>query len=113
MGPDTTVVLYGGNNSWFADYWYWFLTYRDFDNIKMLDGGLLKWRLEDRPMTTEVPSCESTGGMIDGADRPQFRALRDEVLESSEIPHTWMSDRQRSSQARNWRPTISPKSKRT
>ena len=80
VGPDTTVILYGGNNNWFAAYGYWLLRYRGFDNAKLLDGGRLKWNIEGRPMTTEVPSHERTEVTIDGADRPEFRALRDEVL---------------------------------
>lgn len=80
VGPDTTVVLYGGNNNWFAAYGYWLLRYRGFDRVKLLDGGRLKWNIEGRPMTTDIPTHEPAGVTIDGADRPEIRALRDEVL---------------------------------
>ena len=43
VGPDTTVVLYGGNNNWFAAYAYWLLKLRGFDNVKLLNGGRKKW----------------------------------------------------------------------
>ena len=46
VGPDTTVVLYGGNNNWFAAYAYWILKLRGFDNVKLLNGGRKKWELE-------------------------------------------------------------------
>src|SRR2546425_3595751 len=39
VGPDTTVILYGGNNNWFASYAYWYLKYQGFDNVKLLNGG--------------------------------------------------------------------------
>ena len=80
VGPDTTVVLYGGNNNWFAAYAYWLLRYRGFDSVKLLNGGRLKWNMEARPMTEEVPSYEAGGVTIGGDERPGLRALRDEVL---------------------------------
>ena len=80
VGPDTTVVLYGGNNNWFAAYAYWILKLRGFDNVKLLDGGRKKWELESRPLTQEVPTHAATGLTIDGSDRPEIRALRDEVI---------------------------------
>ena len=51
VGPDTTVVLYGGNNNWFAAYAYWLLKLRGFDDVKLLDGGRKKWELESRELT--------------------------------------------------------------
>jgi len=79
--PDTTVVLYGGNNNWFAAYAYWLLKLRGFDSVKLLNGGRKKWELESRELVTDVPTHGSTGYRIDGAERPQLRALRDDVLE--------------------------------
>ena len=80
VGKDTTVVLYGGNNNWFAAYAYWLLKLRGFDKVKLLNGGRKKWELESRELTQEVPSHKSTGFTITGAERPEIRALRDEVL---------------------------------
>jgi len=80
VGKDTTVVLYGGNNNWFAAYAYWLLKLRGFDNVKLLNGGRKKWELESRELTQEVPSRKATGFAIEGAERPEIRALRDEVL---------------------------------
>ncbi|HXV71616.1 MAG TPA: sulfurtransferase [Acidimicrobiia bacterium] len=77
---DTTVVLYGGNNNWFAAYAYWLLKVRGFDNVKLLDGGRLKWNVEDRQKTTEVPEIESTEFSISGPERPELRVFRDDVL---------------------------------
>jgi thiosulfate/3-mercaptopyruvate sulfurtransferase len=80
VGDGTTVVLYGGNNNWFAAYAYWILKLRGFENVKLLNGGRKKWELESRELTQDVPSHDPTGIAIGGAERPDIRALRDEVL---------------------------------
>jgi thiosulfate/3-mercaptopyruvate sulfurtransferase len=80
VGPETTVVLYGGNNNWFAAYAYWLLKLRGFDNVKLLNGGRKKWELESRELTQDAPTYQPTGLTIQGAERSSIRALRDEVL---------------------------------
>jgi thiosulfate/3-mercaptopyruvate sulfurtransferase len=75
-----TVVLYGGNNNWFAAYAYWLLKLRGFDDVKLVNGGRKKWELESRELVQEVPSPAPTGYTITGPDRPAIRALRDEVI---------------------------------
>ena len=80
VGRDTTVVLYGGNNNWFAAYAYWLLRYLGFDNVKLLDGGRKKWELESRELTTDVPEHEVTDFTIKGKVRNNLRVLRDDVL---------------------------------
>ncbi|MCH7844367.1 MAG: sulfurtransferase [Acidobacteria bacterium] len=77
---DTTVVLYGGNNNWFAAYAYWLLKYRGFDNVRLLNGGRQKWELDGRELVGEVPAFDKSDFQFIGASRPEFRALRDEVL---------------------------------
>jgi thiosulfate/3-mercaptopyruvate sulfurtransferase len=80
VGPDTTVVLYGGNNNWFAAYAYWLLRYLGFDNVKLLNGGRKKWELESRELVGDVPSFAASDYTLKGKVRKDFRALRDEVL---------------------------------
>ncbi|MDP9327523.1 MAG: sulfurtransferase [Actinomycetota bacterium] len=80
VGPETTVVLYGGNNNWFAAYAYWLLKLRGYDDVKLLNGGRKKWELESRELTNDVPTYPSTGFAIAGSDRPEIRAMRDEVI---------------------------------
>ena len=80
VGPDTTVILYGGNNNWFAAYAYWVLKLRGFDDVKLLNGGRKRWELESRELTQDPPSVSGTGFSISGGERDQIRALRDEVL---------------------------------
>jgi len=79
----TTVILYGGNNNWFAAYAYWILKLRGFDAVRLLNGGRKKWELESRELVTEVPAYRGTGYQIRAAERPGIRALRDEVLVSA------------------------------
>jgi thiosulfate/3-mercaptopyruvate sulfurtransferase len=76
----TTVVLYGGNNNWFAAYAYWILKLRGFDRVKLVNGGRKKWELESRELTQQLPGHRPTGFVISGPERPEIRALRDEVL---------------------------------
>jgi thiosulfate/3-mercaptopyruvate sulfurtransferase len=80
VGSDTTVVLYGGNNNWFAAYAYWLLKLRGFDEVKLLDGGRKKWELESRELVQDAPAYAASDHVLLGDERPQLRALRDEVI---------------------------------
>ncbi|MDX6554134.1 MAG: thiosulfate/3-mercaptopyruvate sulfurtransferase [Miltoncostaeaceae bacterium] len=80
VGADTTVVLYGGNNNWFATYAYWLLRYLGFDRVKLVDGGRKKWELEGRELTTEVPEIAAAEPGALEAVRDELRAFRDDVL---------------------------------
>ena len=81
VGPDTTLILYGGNNNWFAAYAYWLLRYLGYGNVKLLNGGRKKWELESRAMTNDVPSFTAPTLKIDAPVNGDFRAFRDEVLQ--------------------------------
>jgi thiosulfate/3-mercaptopyruvate sulfurtransferase len=80
VGPDATVILYGGNDNWFAAYAYWLLRYLGFDGVKLLNGGRKKWELESRELVQHVPSFAETDIELTEPVRAEFRALRDEVL---------------------------------
>src|ERR671921_806785 len=81
VSNDDTVVLYGGNNNWFAAYAYWYFKLYGHDNVKLLDGGRKKWELDSRELVDEVPSRDKTSYK---AKEPNadIRAFRDEVVES-------------------------------
>ena len=79
--PDTTILLYGDNNNWFAAYAYWALKYYGHDRVKLIDGGRVKWEQEGRAYSTEVPSFESSSYSFQGSPREDVRAYRDQVLE--------------------------------
>jgi thiosulfate/3-mercaptopyruvate sulfurtransferase len=79
ISNDQTIVLYGGNNNWFAAYAYWFLTYHGHDDVRLLDGGRKKWELDARELTKDVPERPTTDYKAkDGDDT--IRAFRDEVV---------------------------------
>ncbi len=81
VNDDSTVVLYGGNNNWFAAYAYWVLRYLGFGNVKLLNGGRKKWELESRQLTQETKSYPQGNVSVTGPIVGDFRALRDEVLD--------------------------------
>jgi len=79
ISGDDTVILYGGNNNWFAAYAYWYFKIYGHDNVKLLDGGRKKWELDSRDMVTDVPSRPATSYRVKEQDR-SIRAFRDDVL---------------------------------
>ncbi len=81
IGNDTTVVLYGDNNNWFAAFALWLLKYYGHDKVVLIDGGRKKWVAENRPLTTDVPSYPRTSYKIAKVDE-KLRAKRDFVLET-------------------------------
>ncbi|HSJ51058.1 MAG TPA: sulfurtransferase [Actinomycetota bacterium] len=80
VDAETTVVLYGGNNNWFAAYAYWILKLRGFDNLRLLNGGRKKWELESRELTQEVVAHPENQITLTAPEREDIRALRDTVL---------------------------------
>ena len=77
--PETTVLLYGDNNNWFAAYAYWALKYYGHDRVKLINGGRAKWEAEGRELTTEVPSYPAVQYSFPRAVDETVRAYRDEV----------------------------------
>jgi thiosulfate/3-mercaptopyruvate sulfurtransferase len=80
--PDTTVLLYGDNNNWFAAYAYWALKYYGHDKAKLVNGGRVKWEAESRPYTTDVPQVTPTDYVFAGEPREDLRAYRDQVRDA-------------------------------
>ena len=60
IANDHTVVLYGGNNNWFAAYAYWYFKLYGHEKVRLLDGGRKKWELDSRELVTEVPERPKT-----------------------------------------------------
>jgi thiosulfate/3-mercaptopyruvate sulfurtransferase len=79
ISSDDTVILYGGNNNWFAAYAYWYFKLYGHDKVKLLDGGRKKWELDSRDMVTDVPSRPATSYHAKEQDR-SLRAFRDDVI---------------------------------
>jgi thiosulfate/3-mercaptopyruvate sulfurtransferase len=79
ISNDDTVILYGGNNNWFAAYAYWYFKLYGHQSVRLIDGGRKKWELDGRPLVTEVPDRVETVYSATEQD-PSIRALRDDVL---------------------------------
>ncbi|SNQ50026.1 putative thiosulfate sulfurtransferase [Frankia canadensis] len=79
IANDDTVVLYGGNNNWFAAYAYWYFSLYGHADVRLLDGGRKKWELDGRELTAEVPTrAETTYAASE--PRTDIRAFREEVV---------------------------------
>jgi thiosulfate/3-mercaptopyruvate sulfurtransferase len=81
IGNEDTVVLYGGNNNWFAAYAYWYFRLYGHRDLKLMDGGRKRWELDTRPQTTDATSRPRTDYHATDPDLT-LRAFRDEVLAS-------------------------------
>ena len=76
---DTTIILYGDNNNWFAAWAFWQIKYYGHGDVRLMNGGRVKWVAEDRPLTTDVPNHGAkTYRASDGNE--SIRAYRDQVL---------------------------------
>ncbi|WP_059005815.1 sulfurtransferase [Streptomyces specialis] len=79
IGNDDTVVLYGGNNNWFAAYAYWYFKLYGHADVRLLDGGRKKWELDARELVEDVPQRAATEYRAKEQDT-SIRAFRDEVV---------------------------------
>ena len=79
IANDDTVILYGGNNNWFAAYAYWYFKLYGHDKVKLLDGGRKKWELDGRPLSTDAVNRPETSYTAKQPDT-SIRAFRDEVI---------------------------------
>ncbi|MER7546443.1 sulfurtransferase [Actinomadura sp.] len=81
IANDDLVILYGGNNNWFAAYAYWYFKLYGHEKVKLLDGGRKKWELDSRELVTDVPSRPATEYKAKDQDL-SIRAFRDEVVDA-------------------------------
>lgn len=81
IANDDLVILYGGNNNWFAAYAYWYFKLYGHDKVKLLDGGRKKWELDSRELVVDVPSRPKTDYKAKEQDLT-IRAFRDEVVDA-------------------------------
>jgi thiosulfate/3-mercaptopyruvate sulfurtransferase len=81
ISNDDTVVLYGGNNNWFAAYAYWYFKLYGHSDVKLIDGGRKKWELDSRPLSSEPVSRPATQYQAKDQDK-DIRAFRDEVVDA-------------------------------
>jgi len=81
ISNDDTVVLYGGNNNWFAAYAYWYFKLYGHDKVQLLDGGRKKWELDGRTLTTDETSRQQTSYQAKEPDN-SIRAFRQETIDA-------------------------------
>ena len=79
IANDDTVILYGGNNNWFAAYAFWYFKVYGHTSVKLLDGGRKKWELDGRPLSTDNAGRPATSYAAKAPDN-SIRAFRDEVI---------------------------------
>ena len=91
IGNDTTVVLYGDNNNWFAAWAFWQMKYYGHKDVRLMNGGRVKWVAENRPLTTDASSHAATSYRA-GEINENIRAYRDYVLSAVNAGKTSLVD---------------------
>jgi thiosulfate/3-mercaptopyruvate sulfurtransferase len=88
IGRDTTVVFYGDNFNWWAAYALWVFSLFGHPDVRLLNGGRMKWIADGRPTTTDVPKRPETEYPVIERDDSKIRAYKDAVLDhmGSELP---------------------------
>ena len=81
ISRDTTVVIYGDKNNWWAAYALWVFTLFGHEDVRLLDGGRAKWEAEGRPYTTDVPTPTPVEYPVVERDDTTYRAFKEQVLE--------------------------------
>ncbi|MFI7116668.1 sulfurtransferase [Amycolatopsis sp. NPDC049868] len=81
ISNDDRVILYGGNNNWFAAYAYWYFKLYGHENVQLLDGGRKKWELDGRELNADEVKREATTYQAKEQDL-SIRAFRDEVVQA-------------------------------
>ena len=79
ISNDTTILLYGDNNNWFAAYAFWQLKYYGHKDVRLINGGRKKWVEEKRPLTTEATKVAATKYRATGPDE-SIRARKEDVF---------------------------------
>jgi thiosulfate/3-mercaptopyruvate sulfurtransferase len=80
IGRDTTVVIYGDKNNWWAAYALWVFSLFGHEDVRLLDGGRAKWEAEGRAYTTVVPTPTPVDYPVVERDDSKIRAYKEDVL---------------------------------
>ena len=91
IGPQTTVILYGDNNNWFAAWAFWQLKVYGHNDVRLMNGGRKKWIAEGRELTTDIPKVASAKYTARAADN-SIRAFLPEVMKASSEKSAQMVD---------------------
>ncbi len=82
ISPDDTVVLYGDNNNWFAAYGFWLFKLYGHDDVRLMDGGRVKWLKENGELADARPSVSAVTYPVRNV-RSEYRAMLPEVMDAS------------------------------
>ncbi len=91
ISNDTTIVLYGDKNNWYACYSFWLFTMYGHQKMKIMNGGRQKWEAEGRQLTKDVPHFEPTTYHAQPMDE-SIRAFRDDVMSGLTDPNRRLID---------------------
>ena len=91
ISNDTTVILYGDNNNWFAAWAFWQIRLYGHESVRLMDGGRAKWEAEGRPLTTDAVSHDSVRYIASEPDN-SIRAFREEVLNAASSGSSFFVD---------------------
>ena len=83
LNNNTTLILYGDFNNWFAAFAFWVFKYYGYDDVRLMNGGRKKWLLEDRPVSKEIPQYTKGNFKASEADN-SIRMFLNYVIESVE-----------------------------
>ena len=79
ISNSTTVVLYGDNNNWFACWAFWQLKYYGHQDVRIMNGGRIKWELEEKPLVETKTEVDSVSYVAKDSNE-SLRAYRDQIL---------------------------------
>ena len=79
LTPETTVILYGDNNNWFAAWGFWQLKYYGHKDVRLMNGGRKKWLEEKRQISTDAPKVQATTYTVKSPDT-SIRAKREDIF---------------------------------
>ena len=91
ISPEHTVVFYGDKSNWYATYTLWLFKYFGHEDVRIMDGGRMKWEAENRPYTSATPSYPATNYVAKDPDE-SIRAFRDDVLAAVKSGTTQLID---------------------
>ena len=84
ISNDTTLILYGDFNNWFAAFAFWVFKYYGYKDVRLMNGGRKKWLQEDRPLSKEIPSNYPKGNFKASEPDNNIRVFLNQVKEALE-----------------------------
>ena len=88
INNDTTLILYGDFNNWFAAFAFWVFKYYGYDDIRLMNGGRKKWLEEDRPLSKDIPEYPKgnfKAAEPDNSIRVFLNYVRDSIESSQKV----------------------------